>query len=143
MSDVRVTPDEFVEKHARRTKAAVSDYKAGIARVKEPPGVAAAAKADKMLAKLTEAVTSGKWAARVSSVSLPDWQEAAIEKGAPRITAGIDKAAKKVKAFASQLLPELARIKGEVDGMDDLTLEDSLARMRHQVIEMSKFEFKR
>lgn len=143
MGAIRVTPDQFVEKHARRTKAAVPDYKAGIARVSEAPGLAAAAKSDKMLAKLTEAVTSGKWAERVASVGLSEWQDAAMNKGAPRITAGVDGAASKVRAFASQLIPELERIKSEVDRMDDLTLEDSLARMRHQVIEMSKFEFKR
>lgn len=143
MGKIRVTPDQFVEKHARRTKAAVPDYKAGVDRVDEAPGIKAAQKQEKMLAKLTEAVTSGKWADRVSSVTLLEWKAAAKDKGANRISAGVDGAASKVRAFASQVIPELERIKGEVDNMDDLTLEDSLARMRHQVVEMSKFEFKR
>lgn len=143
MGAIRVTPDEFVEKHARRTIAAIPDYKKGVMNVTEAPGIKAAEKADKMLAKLTEAVQSGKWGARVSAVTLPEWQEQATEKGAPRINAGVAGAASKVRAFASQLIPELERIKGEVDRMDDLTLEDSIARMTHQVREMSKFEFKR
>lgn len=143
MGAIRVTPDEFVEKHARRTIAAIPDYKKGIGNVTEAPGIKAAAKADKMLAKLTEAVSSGKWAARVSSVPLSEWQKQAIDKGAGRINAGVAGASDKVRAFASQLIPELERIKGEVDRMDDLTLQDSIARMTHQVIEMSKFEFTR
>lgn len=143
MAGIRVTPDEFVAKHAKRTIAAIPEYKQGIDRVTEAPGVKAAAKADKMLAKLTEAVQSGKWAERVSSVSLSDWKDAAREKGSQRINAGVSGSATKVRAFASQLLPELARIKDEVDNMADLTLEDSIARMTHQIREMSKFEFKR
>lgn len=143
MAGIRVTPDEFVAKHAKRTIAAIPEYKAGIDRVDEAPGVKAAAKADKMLVKLTEAVQSGKWAERVASVSLSDWKAAAKEKGATRINAGVAGSASKVRAFASQLLPELARIKSEVDAMPDLTLEDSIARMTHQVRSMSEFEFKR
>lgn len=142
-SGIRVTPEQFVEKHARRTIAAVPDYTAGVNRVTTAPGIEAAKKQAKMKANLIKAIDSGKWGRRVASVSLEDWKEAAGTKGAGRIAAGVEAASPKVRAFAEQVLPVLARIKSEVDAMADLTLEDGIARMTKQVREMAKFEFKR
>jgi len=143
MAGVRVTPAEFVEKHARRTTAAIPDYTAGVERVTEAPGKKAAEKQAKMKANLVKAIDSGKWGRRVAAVSLEDWKAAAGTKGAGRIASGVEGASGKVLAFAEQVLPVLARIKGEVDAMPDLTLEDGIARMTKQVREMAKFEFKR
>jgi len=143
MAGIRVTPEQFVEKHARRTVAAVPDYQAGVERVTSAPGAEAAKKQAKMKANLVKAIDSGKWARRVAAVSLEDWKAAAGVKGAGRIAAGVEAAAPKVRAFAEQVLPVLARIKSEVDAMPDMTLEDGIARMTKQVREMAKFEFKR
>lgn len=143
MAEVKVTPAEFVEKHARRTVAAIEDYKKGISKVTAAPGKKAAAKQGKMKANINKAIDSGKWARRVAAVPLEDWKSQSVEKGAGRIPAGVAGSASKVHAFAEQVLPVLARIKGEVDAMPDLTLEDGIARMTHQVREMAKFEFKR
>jgi len=39
----KVTPDEFVEKHARRLKGAVEDMRRGVEKVTSAPTAAAAA----------------------------------------------------------------------------------------------------
>jgi hypothetical protein len=135
----RVTPEQFADKWNRRIKASVPDIQAGVQRVSTSPGEAAAAKQDKMLQRVTEAITSGKWAERVRSVTVEEWRRAALNKGVPRIAAGADGAVDKQREFASQLLPYLDRVVSEVQRMPDLTLEDAIARATHVIREMSKF----
>jgi len=136
---IRVTPEEFAEKHARRLKASVEDIRRGIERVTEAPTAKAAAKENKMLANLTAAVSSGKWARRLRAVSLEDWKKAAIDKGVGRIATGIDGAYDKQVAFAGQLLAFEGTLLEKVDKMPDLTLEDSISRMTAWARGMSKF----
>jgi len=143
MAQMKVTPAEFAEKHARRTKAALEDMRKGIQAVTEAPGLAASKKADKMRTNLLDAIDSGKWARRVAAVTLDDWKTAMLDKGVARVPAGIDAARAKTEAFATQLLAfeEAALVK--LNQMPDLTLEDSIARSAFWIREMSKFEFKR
>jgi len=143
MAKLRVTPGEFVEKHNRRTKAALEDLRRGVEAVTEAPGAKAAAKADKMRANLLEALDSGKWQRRVAAVGVDDWKRAMIEKGVNRVAGGLDGAREKVAQFAEQLLSHQASLKDKVDAMPDLTLEDSIARATEWIRGMSKFEFKR
>lgn len=135
----KVTASEFREKHARRLKQSTADIERGISRVSVAPGKLAAAKADKMKANIDLAITSGKWAKKVSGVSLTDWQTKAIQKGIPRIASGIDAASAKVEAFASKLLPAVDAAVNKVKGMPDLTLEDNINRMTTYAREMAKF----
>ena len=143
MAKATITPDEFVEKHNRRTKAALEDMRRGISAVTEAPGAKAAQKADKMRTNLVAALDSGKWQRRVAAVSVDDWKKAMLEKGVNRVAAGVDAAAPKVREFASQLLSHQATLHDKVDQMPDLTLEDSIARATEWIRGMSKFEFKR
>jgi len=143
MATIRVTPDEFVEKHARRTKGALEDLRRGVEAVTEAPGAKAAASADKMRARLVESIDSGKWQRRVGAVTLDDWKTAMLSKGVARVPAGIDAAAGKTKKFATQLLAHETTLKDSVDKMPDLTLEDSIARATAWIRGMSKFEFDR
>jgi len=135
----KLTPAEFAEKHARRLKASTEDIRAGVARVTEAPTAKAAAKADKMLANITEAVTSGKWADRLKAVSLEDWQEKMTTKGIPRIAAGIDAARGKVEDFYAQLAPYQDSLQRKIEAMPDLTIEDSIARATEWMRGMAKF----
>jgi hypothetical protein len=138
----RVTPDEFVEKHARRLKGALTDMRTGVTKVTTAPTVKAADKQDKMLAHLTEKIQDGTWASRLRKVSLEEWRTKMIDKGIPRVSGGIDAAADKVRDFASQLLPAVDAAKGKIAGMPDLTLEDSISRMESFIREMAKFKKK-
>lgn len=137
---IKVTPEQYAEKQARNLKAATPDIRRGVERVTVSPTAKAAEAQDKMLARLTEAVQSGKWAAGLRRVSLEDWKGKMLEKGVPRIAAGIDAAYDKVVAFASDLLPFQATLQGKIEGMSDLTLEDNIERAAEWMRGMAKFK---
>lgn len=136
----KLTPQEAREKHAARLKASTGEIAKQVAKVTVAPGTQAAKKADKMLQNLTASVTSGRWGRRVSSVSLTDWQDALIKKGIPRIAQGVDAAAPKVEAFFAEFLPHVDKVQAEIAQMPDLSLEDSIARMTHNVRRNAEFK---
>jgi len=138
----KLTPAEFRERHARRTKAAIQDMADGINRVTTSPTAQAAAKIDKMAAGFNAKVQDGTIKARLQAVTLEDWRSAALNKGIGRVSAGVDGAAAKTEAFASQFLPFLDTVKATVDKLPDLTLEDSINRMTTQVRLVAKFRKK-
>ena len=138
----KLTPQEFAEKHARRLKGATEDIRKGVAKVTESPTAKAAAKSDKMLANITAAVTSGKWADRLRAVTLEEWQEKMITKGVPRIAAGIDAARGKVEEFYAQMAPFQDTLQRKIDAMPDMTIEDSIARATEWMRGMAKFSKK-
>ena len=138
----RLTPDEFAEKQARRLKAAVEDMRLGIEKVTEAPTVKAAAKQEKMKARLIQKIDDGTWANRLKSVSLDEWKRKTAEIGTARVAMGIDAARNKVKSFAEQLLPYQDSLKSQIDKMPDMTLEDSINRMTTWIRGMAKFRKK-
>jgi len=139
---IRITPEEFQEKHARRLKGSIQDISAGIDKVTEAPTAKAASKEQKMLANLNSAVQSGKWRNGLNRVTLDQWKMAAKNKGLTRIAAGIDGAKDKVVQFAGQLLAHEATLQQSINKMPDLTTEDSIARATAWIRGMVKFERK-
>jgi len=133
----KLTASQFQEKHARRLKAAVQDVRDGIDRVTENPCEKAAAKSDKMLTNLTNAVNSGKWANGLKRVSLEEWKKKARDIGVNRIAAGIDGAKEKVTAFAEVLLPHIDRGREKIKAMPDVTLDDNIGRMTEFIRHMA------
>lgn len=136
----KLTAAEFQEKHARRLKASVEDIRKGIDRVTESPTEKAAAKQDKMLTNLTNAVTTGKWAAGLKRVSLEEWKRKARDIGVNRIAAGIDGAKEKVIDFAEVLLPHIDRGMDKIKAMPDVTLDDNINRMTQFIRHMAEFK---
>lgn len=126
---VKVNADQLTEKWQRRLKGAIEDMRTGVQRVTEAPGAAAAAKADKWQAAISESRTKDKWRRRVGAVSLEDWKRAMTEKGLSRIASGVDGAGPKMKRFAQQLIEHQNAGLAELERMPDLTLEDSINRM--------------
>jgi len=97
-------------------------------RVTESPTNAAADAQEKMLARLTAKVLDGTWATQLRKVSLPEWKDAMKNKGIPRISAGVAGATSKQVEFATALLAYEEGLMGTIDGMADISLEDSIAR---------------
>jgi len=143
MAKLTITPDQFVEKHARRLKGALEDMRRGVEAVDVAPGKKAAEKEGKMRAGIMRALDDGTWKRRVGAVSLDDWKKAMLDKGLGRVAAGVDGAADKVGSFATQLLAQESALQAEISKMPDLTLEDSIGRMTTWIRGMAKFEFKR
>ena len=138
----KLTPEEFAEKHNRRTKAALEDMRTGIERVTEAPTLKAAQKKEKMKAHLLQAVDSGKWETGLKRVSLEEWKSKMVDLGVNRVSAGLDANKVKVQDFASQLLPHIDAGQKAIEKMPDVTLEDSVNRMVAFIRHMSKFSRK-
>jgi len=139
---IRITPDEYADKHARNLKNSIEDIRRGVDRVDQAPTAKAAAKSEKMLANLSEAVRSGKWAARLNAVTLDEWKRKTLDKGLGRIAAGIDSARDKQVGFAGELFAHENRLLQEVEQMPDLTIEDSINRATAWIRGMAKFRRK-
>lgn len=127
----RLTPEELAQKWAQRTSGAAQDYAAGVQRVTQSPGQAAAAKRAKWEAGVRE--SADKWQRRVAAVSLGDWQRKTMEVGAPRFAQGAQANMDKMQAFASEFLPFLDSVTQRVRAMDDTTPEARINRMVAQV----------
>ncbi len=136
-----ITPQQFAEKWDRRLKAAIPDIRNGIERLTENPCQKAVQAQEKMKAKLIEAIDSGKWARRLSAVTLDEWKKAVLQKGIPNISAGADLAVPKVQDFAAQLLQYERQVIAEIDRMPTLTLEDSIRKMEAWIRAMAKFRY--
>jgi hypothetical protein len=77
----------------------------GVNNVTVAPGQAAARQKQVWLANVQG--SADKWAARTAAVSLQEWQQAMIQKGAPRIAAGAQAAQAKMAAFLTAFLPHV------------------------------------
>jgi hypothetical protein len=89
-------------------QGAGTKYTAGINAVKVSPGQLAAAASG--LWAQNVAASQQKFATKVASVTLPAWQAAAINKGAPRLGTGATAAQPKMQAFMQSFLPTLTNI---------------------------------
>lgn len=140
---VKLTPAEISDKWARRTKAAVSDAVAGVNRVTESPTAKAAAKADKMKANLIAAIDDGTWAKRLNGVSLEEWKTKTAAKIGERLAGGVDGAAAKRGKFDAWLVGTLNEVLPTIDALPDLTIEDSVNRVRTFMEHMHKKPYKK
>jgi hypothetical protein len=138
----KLTPEEFADKHNRRTKAALDDMRAGIEKVTTAPTQLAAQKQEKMKQHLLQALDTGKWANGLKRVSLDEWKSKMIDLGVNRVSAGLDANKSKVQEFASQLLPHIDAGVSQISKMPDVTLEDSINRMTTFIRHMAKFQRK-
>lgn len=124
----RVTAEQWVEKWGRRLSAAGADITNGVNKVTVAPGIKAAEAQDLMLARLTEAITSGVWARNVSKVSLSAWKEAMIKKGIPRIPQGVAGVKANKIANISALLDAVDKAAAEANALPKGDIEQSIAR---------------
>ena len=136
-----LTPQEIVEKQKANVKSSLGRMKTGVERVATAPGQKAAAKAQKMLSRLTAVVQDGTWARRVGGISLPDWQRSMIDKGIQRVSAGIDTATPKLIDFHTKLKAYQETLRSQLSSMPDETLEDALARSRFWTEKMAQFKY--
>jgi hypothetical protein len=138
----KLTPQQFADKHIKRTSAALDDMRAGVNAVTVSPTLKAAAKADKMRARLIESLDSGKWQDGLKRVTLEQWKDKMINVGVSRVSGGLTANRAKTEAFAADFLPFVESNQQAISTMPDVTLEDSIARMGEWTRRMSKFKRK-
>lgn len=139
---VTLTPNDISDKWNRRMKGAVSDIQKGIDGVTESPMEKAASKKDKMLQNLTASVNNGKWEAGLRKVNLADWKQMTKEKVGARLGTGVDQAMNKRRTFDQYLVNQLNAVLPEIAQMPDMTLEDSVNRVRRVMEHMHNNPFK-
>lgn len=129
----RLSPEAAAAKWAANLGQATSGIEAQVRAVTEAPGVAAARQKALWLNRVT--ASADKWARRVSSVSLQDWQNAMIQKGIPRIASGAQQAVPKMTAFMTEFLPYVdqgvAAIRNMPKGSVDAGIARAAAMIRH------------
>lgn len=128
---VRSDPQTATSKWVSALQSATPQITRGVNAVTVAPGQLAAQAADKWLAKVTQA--KAKFAARVGSVSLQDWQNAMTTYGIPRIAQGATAKQGKMLAFQTEWLTFLSANQGKIDRMNKVTLEDGIAKVTAQI----------
>lgn len=120
------------------TAAANTKYKQGVAAVKVSPTELAASRVDAYGAGVQRAIADGSYVNGLRKVSLTDWQNAAINKGAASIALGVSQAKEKVRRNLAKLLPLTESIKDQVRNMPKGDLEAGLARVRFVAMAMKE-----
>jgi hypothetical protein len=140
---VNLSANEISDKWNKNMKSSVSYIQAGIDKVTENPAEKAIAKQDKMIQNLTQSVNSGKWAAGLRGVSLADWKQQTKEKVGSRLASGVDGAMSKRQKFDAYLVNTLNGVLPEVANMPDMTIEDSVNKVRRVMEHMHNNPYKK
>lgn len=135
---VRATASSATQRWVTNLSAATSQMTAGANSVTVAPGQAAAAAADKWLAKVTAA--KPKFIANVSAVSLQSWQNSYINIGIPRVAQGAQAKQAKFESFMNDFLPYLQSGVAQIDKMPNTTLQDGINRATAMITYNSKFK---
>lgn len=137
MPGVRTTPQQAANKWKERLSQATAEIEAGVARVTEAPGMAAAKQVNKYLQGVQE--NANKWRTNVSKVTLQEWQDSMKNLGIPRISAGAAAKVGKVEQFQAEFQPHLEKVKAEVDAMPSTNFPQRIARAVKMMEGNSKF----
>lgn len=129
-------PQAVAARWASRLASSTQQITDGVQGVTVAPGQAAARQ--KAVWAQNVQASQDKWAARVGSVSLGDWQQSMITKGAPRVASGAQAAVPKMASFLTQALPYIETVKAGLPARG--TLDQNIARMTAFVQGMSKFQ---
>lgn len=140
---VTLTPDRITDKWQRRMKGSVQDIQAGLDAMQIDPGQAAVAKQDKMLQNIQRSITDGTWAKRRLAVSKQQFVEVTKRKVAQRLSSGVDEALPKRQRFDNYLVNTLNSVLPQIQNMPDMTLEDSVNRVRALMEHMSNNPYKK
>lgn len=118
MAKAMPDPTAAATKWAQNLGGATAAYTAGVQAVTTAPTAQAAAASDRWLTGIQQSVP--KFKASLQAVSLQDWQNAAVNKGAPRLASGASAAQDKVSAVFGKLFPYINQVRNSLPGRGDL-----------------------
>lgn len=130
------TPQEAAAAWAQRLAASTDRITRGVQNVTTAPGQAAARQKDVWAQNVAN--SRDKWASRVAAVSLPDWQQAMVQKGVQRVAGGAQAAQPKMEAFMGQLLPYISSGLGTLPARGNL--DQNIGRMTAWARHMANFQ---
>jgi hypothetical protein len=138
-----LTPSQTAAKQIKNAKNAVDAFKLGAQNVKEAPNAKAAKAAQKYLSNVQAAVDNGNYAAGNNSVTLADWQDAMINKGAKNYPTGIDYATQKIIDFHNAFDPYRDQVAASVNQMPDDTESERDAKMLANAQRLRQFNYRK
>lgn len=100
----------------------------GVQNTSKDPTALAIAQQSKMLANVTAAITSGRYARGLSRVGKAGWQQATVAKAA-NYSVGIQAGASKYEAAIGPVLSQIATLQSQLASMPRATFQDSINRM--------------
>lgn len=142
-TNISMSPSDISDKWNRRLKGSVSDIQKGIDAVTVSPMQQAAKKLDKAKANYMAAIDSGRMAKALNAVDFQGWKDTTKKKVGERLSGGVDGAMTKRAAFDSYLVTTLNAVLPKIAAMPDLTLDDSLNRVRTLMEHMSTNRYKK
>lgn len=134
----RVTAEQATAKWLTRLSGASQQITDGVNGVTVAPGAKAAAAKDLWANRVLAA--KDKWATRVGSVTLPEWQNAMITVGIPRIATGAQAKQGKMQDFMAQFLPYLDQGVSKVSAMPKGDINASIARASAMIMHNAAFK---
>lgn len=112
---------------------------AGVQAVTENPAQAAIAAIPRMVQGIQQAMADGRIERGLNRVTLQSWQQAMIQKGAPRIATGAANAKPKMVAFFTQLLPYVAQVQQSLPPRGDT--QQNIQRAVAMMQGMAQFKY--
>lgn len=131
---------EVAAKWYNRLSQSTDDMRAGVQRVQQAPGQAAAQKRQKWVNALMDTNTQDKWARNVASVSLADWQNSMLNYGINRVAQGAQAKQEKFAQRLAPLLQHIDTVAAQVRSMPDLTPADRENRAIAMMRGMRKYQ---
>lgn len=104
---VRVNEAEFVQRWKQGMQGAGQRYREGIEAVDESPTEKAADQKSVWIAQIQ--ANADKWERNLRAVTLSDWKNAAVNKGAANLTGSVDVAEPKVRRNAGRIISAIDR----------------------------------
>jgi hypothetical protein len=126
---------DLAKEWSQRLGASGEKMRSGIQSVKTAPGQTAARQKEVWAQNVMK--SKDKWASRVASVPLTDWQSAMIDKGLPRVASGATAAEGKMADFLGKLLPYEQNMVNSLPPRGDF--EQNLTRMTAAARKMKAF----
>lgn len=103
-------------------------YVEGVLNTPKDPTQLAIAAQSKMLANVTAAITSGKYARGLSRVGKSGWQQA-VQAKAANYSVGVQAGKDKYEQAIGPVLSQIASLQSQLAGMPRATFQDSINRM--------------
>lgn len=121
-------PAAVAAEWASRLGGSTQKIKDGIMAVSVSPTESALRQVDAYQQGIARAIADGRYQRGLQSVSLQDWQQAALTKGVARIAQGAAQAKPKMEAFLAQFLPHVEAGKQKLASMPRGSIDQNIAR---------------
>jgi predicted transcriptional regulator len=134
-----MTPQAIAARWKESMNGAAARYKEGVQAVTTAPTHQAAQAVDRYRSGTQRAADDGSFVDGCMSVSLQEWQQKAVDKGANNLATGARLAESKVMKVMTSLMPHAKQVSEEVKAMPKGSIEDSIARVAHAVRRMAEY----